>query len=217
MFCGNGSFSNTTVTSRFYTGIAEDSTKKIFIDDGYRGRELLWDFGAPDSTFCETLIRIDTVWLGNQPRKVYRCDCELQTRYVIEGVGANTGVNNNSTCSIGHHGGTKTICYQQQGHYISLDSDIPCRSSAITHIEESKNDNLKALKISPNPNNGTFKIEIHNQKANAIILDQVGRVVFNSTIEDKELIHLSNIQNGTYLIQVSTETSVRYSRIVVNN
>ena len=217
MFCGDGTFANTNTSSRFYTGIAEDSTKKVYTDDGNRGRKVLWDFGADDSTFCETLSRIDTVWLGTQPRKVYHCDCGSVIRYVIEGVGANTGMDGTTSCAIGHHGGTITICYQQQGHNISLESDTPCRLTAVTNIEEQKKTNPTTLKILPNPNQGTFKVEIHEQKAKAVILDQVGRIVFNSTIKNNELIQLNNIQNGTYLIQISTTAGVRYSRIIVDN
>jgi len=213
--CDGGTLSSSSEENRFYAGISEDSTRKIFINYGVNGRKLLWDFGASDSSICENLASMDTVWLGNQPRKVYNCDCGGITRYVIEGIGANTGISNNASCEIGHHGGTVTICYQKQGFSVSLETDFPCGLTP-TNIQETKMIRSKPL-ITPNPNNGFFKINIQEQNANVQIFDSMGRIVFTSLIKRNELIHLDNIKNGTYIIQVTNDKGINYSKIIVDN
>ena len=216
VICSDGSFSHTNEYFRFFMGLAEDSTKKIFSVDGSRGRQVIWDFGAPDSSFCETLASIDTIWLGNEPRRVFHCDCGSSIRYVIEGIGANTGITGGTSCAIGHHGGTRTICYQKNGFQVSLDSIIPCRLVSVTGINEQKIPNAKSLTIIPNPNQGSFRVNFEEQHGSARIIDQTGRVVFSSRIKTNDSINLESFSVGIYTVVVTTKGQVYTSRMIVN-
>ncbi len=216
VICSDGSFSHTNEYFRFFMGLAEDSTKKVFSVDGSRGRQVMWDFGASDTSFCETLSSIDTIWLGNEPRRVFHCDCGSSVRYVIEGIGANTGITGGTSCAIGHHGGTRTICYQKNGFQVSLDSIIPCRLVNVTSIKQPRITSTKSLKIIPNPNQGAFRITFAEQNGSVRVLDQTGRVVFSSRIKTNELIQLNNFSKGVYTILVTTTTQVYTSRIIIN-
>jgi hypothetical protein len=83
-------------------------------------------------------------------------------------------------------------------------------------IEDLSNIEFEAY---PNPSNGTLNVILGNVNGvNAVsVTDLSGRIVYenNSAIEKSFTIHLDNVSNGTYMLNVETEDNILTKRIVI--
>lgn len=100
---------------------------------------------------------------------------------------------------------------------VTLPADLTCISSSI-------NTNLdKTLVISPNPNKGSFTIEIDNsilnQSIEIRITNDLGRNVFSEKYEHpsstKIQIVLPNIPKGLYLVSLESKLSKITKKLIV--
>lgn len=74
------------------------------------------------------------------------------------------------------------------------------------------------FKVKPNPNNGTFEIEIENKigTIEAVISDLSGRVVFSHNYFQKETIRVNlNETPGLYLLKIHSEGGESIQRIII--
>jgi PKD repeat protein len=82
---------------------------------------------------------------------------------------------------------------------------------------------IPEMKLFPNPNNGEFEISVANiaTVAEIIIYDVIGKAVYrdiahatNYTISKK--INAGELNNGTYFVQIKSESGVAYSKIIIS-
>jgi hypothetical protein len=79
------------------------------------------------------------------------------------------------------------------------------------------NINLSKINIYPNPNNGHFIIEGTEPNANLIILNQLGKKIITQKISSEKMeIDLSNLPNGIYFVQISSEKESVTRKISIN-
>ncbi|WP_317896875.1 T9SS type A sorting domain-containing protein [Aurantibacillus circumpalustris] len=119
---------------------------------------------------------------------------------------------------------TATYCYVAGIFRSSETNDmitVNIRQSFATGI---KNQTLVSdlINIYPNPNNGEFVLEVNSNgkglKENTILIYNImGEKVFEKHIlaNSKQIIDVSSLSNGTYLINVSSEAGIVHKKIVI--
>lgn len=82
---------------------------------------------------------------------------------------------------------------------------------------ESKSD-LNAFSISPNPTKGKVTITASgNESANVVIFNALGKEITRSNnVQNGTQLDLSAVQNGVYMVQISTDKGTKVLRIVKN-
>lgn len=88
--------------------------------------------------------------------------------------------------------------------------------SVVTCTEIKNLNSIIGLNVYPNPNNGTFVIELNNNDVKTInITDVTGRVVYSvNTTETKQYININALANGIYFAQISTQGKTSTYKIV---
>ena len=73
------------------------------------------------------------------------------------------------------------------------------------------------IRIYPNPNNGSFAIELPNniEHAHCEIVNNVGATVFTSSIKNKEEIFLQNIAKGIYFVKLTIDNQVIVKKVII--
>ncbi|MDF1698217.1 MAG: MopE-related protein [Saprospiraceae bacterium] len=91
-----------------------------------------------------------------------------------------------------------------------IDEDCDGVDAVIDNVNEA--DGL-AVKISPNPSNDVFNVELQEQNTTSYrIIDVVGRVIQSGTIQGKEFtLQLEEETNGLYLLILTDKEKERYS------
>ena len=85
--------------------------------------------------------------------------------------------------------------------------------TAIFAIEESQED----LNLYPNPNNGTFKLDMSMATATIEVIDISGRIVFSTLLSSGSSITLPAESNGIYFVKaIGVDGSVTVKRVMVN-
>jgi len=82
----------------------------------------------------------------------------------------------------------------------------------------SENDNNSLdLTIYPNPSNEYFTVESSNYaKLDIQIFDIIGRKTFSKSVETNEIVDISNIPNGTYLIVIMSKKEIKTSKLIIS-
>lgn len=75
--------------------------------------------------------------------------------------------------------------------------------------------NLIGLSIYPNPTNGIITIQFDGKLANVSIVDLTGKVVAKTSIQSNETIDMSNLNVGTYFVNVEVNGSISTKRVIV--
>ena len=91
-----------------------------------------------------------------------------------------------------------------------------CMNVTIVGVE-SKSD-LNAFSISPNPTKGKITITASgNESANVVIFNALGKEITRSNnVQNGTQLDLSAVQNGVYMVQISTDKGTKVLRIVKN-
>ena len=76
--------------------------------------------------------------------------------------------------------------------------------------------NKSTLLITPNPANNTIQVKEFSSKGVMYIYDMTGTLVLTATISESEnqQINVANLTSGTYLVQVTSNEGVFYSKLV---
>lgn len=100
-------------------------------------------------------------------------------------------------------------------------------NAANNQIEASNSlSDFMQLNIAPNPNNGTFELNIHNNlldtEAQLNILNLMGQVVYSENMSLKagdstKTIRLENAASGVYFVRLQAENKTFEYKIVINN
>ncbi len=75
--------------------------------------------------------------------------------------------------------------------------------------------NLNSIVIAPNPATQSFFVNGLHEPSKISLMDMVGNIILTKTYSPKEMIDLSNINNGTYLILIENNQRVFTSKLVV--
>ena len=74
------------------------------------------------------------------------------------------------------------------------------------------------INISPNPNNGSFSIEISENIEELVIIDVNGKVVFREQIFNNGIIQIeTNLSKGMYYIQLKGKNTIFIKKLIVSN
>lgn len=85
----------------------------------------------------------------------------------------------------------------------------------ITGITEVKEENK--ITISPNPNQGDFRVNLLDDDHEIMIFDLTGRLTLNQRISplDGESLKISNLKQGNYLIRIKSDRAYRKTKVLV--
>jgi hypothetical protein len=97
-----------------------------------------------------------------------------------------------------------------------------CVNSATANISVivcagiNEKNNIIGLNVYPNPNNGTFIVDLNNNTAKTItVTDVTGRIVYSIvTNETKQQININNLTNGVYFAKITSEGKTTTVKIV---
>ncbi len=107
---------------------------------------------------------------------------------------------------------------------VSADATLPvvCWGSCLACVVSVEENNLEALSIYPNPTTGNVSIQgaIETSSYTIQVLDLNGRLVYemsNTTAGQlNENIQLDNLENGMYMLNITTPSSSRMEKILLN-
>ncbi len=155
--------------------------------------------------------------------------CIITASKTIEVIDVRCGPKNNEVlvCWSGKH----QNCYSQTQAFIALllgAKPGPCNSGAaasagrINHsIQEVPTSLNPEVNVYPNPNNGTFTVQLNEFIPTEIrVADQNGRIVLRQAVNTMNksqslTIHLGLVANGIYTVQAINRTTVITSKIIV--
>ncbi|MBU28443.1 MAG: hypothetical protein CMD30_03675 [Flavobacteriales bacterium] len=104
-------------------------------------------------------------------------------------------------------------------------STISCYSDmqeAIVYVDPCTNikeNNFGEFCISPNPNNGSFEIDMTNitTSTEIEILDLNGKVIYRNTISNKnQNINIENISRGVYIVKATQNENIKTKKLIIN-
>lgn len=196
-----------------YLDPVREEGQYFFAFDRQAGQEyLLYDFGAQagdtlESGACQrdTVVRIDTVYLGDAPRKRFHlppgAHGEICT--LIEGIGSTFGFYW-QPCNEVPDPQIYLQCYSQDGHAISFDSTYDC-SSLILADDVIQ---TQPLAIYPNPFTDEIDVvipEAFRKGVSLSVCNQMGIVVFEKHFPSAgavERMTLSELPAGLYILSI---------------
>ncbi|MGB3078482.1 MAG: T9SS type A sorting domain-containing protein [Saprospiraceae bacterium] len=184
---------------------------------------ILYDFGAAigdtlKSGHCvrDTVISIDTIYLGDKPRKRFHlphANAEIST--LVEGVGSTFGFYW-QTCNVIPDPQIKLQCFSQDGAYIQFDPNYDC-SGLIAANEVIQKDRFS---IHPNPFTDEFEIHFSDdlqQDISISIVNMLGAVVFEKQLRAPgpvERIATGDIPAGLYIICVHDKQGITSYKMI---
>ena len=75
--------------------------------------------------------------------------------------------------------------------------------------------NVIGLAIYPNPTNAIITIQFEGKLANVSVIDLTGKVVTKTSIQSNDTIDMSNLNVGTYFVNVEVNGSITTERVIV--
>lgn len=206
--------------------IREDSSGRIWLKEGAQPALVLYDF-QPGLQVADTLwmgdyfypcaiANIDTVYLGAEPRKRYRCACNSgEPDFVIEGIGFCRGLNLTwGLCGIADVN-PRMICFHKGSDSMIVDTIVPCDPPPhiTVGIEETDMDDLlrvywreadESLLLTQLPPGGDLEWTL---------FDPQGRLL-RSGLQADTRIPLPNLSGGLYLFVGRNESGQFAKRFV---
>ncbi len=120
---------------------------------------------------------------------------------------------------------TPNVKLQNKIDWYNIVVDSSNVSSRIDHKISVDNNSLKLLNVSPNPSSNELLIELYLPLNNFVefnIIDISGKNVYSKKANlvsgtNKELINLSDLNNGIYFIQVKSNNQMAIHKIIIQN
>lgn len=109
---------------------------------------------------------------------------------------------------------------------VTADTTLPavCWESCMACSSISSNDTwLTNLSVRPNPSNGVFMLSgdlLSARDVNLVVTNLQGKIVYQSAVRTQslnEIIDLSQMGNGMYILNISSELGASTHKLVVNN
>ena len=98
-----------------------------------------------------------------------------------------------------------------------VDTDKSIKYSEIISLQnDCAKKNKSTLLITPNPANNTIQVKEFNSKGVMYIYDMTGRLVMTAAVSEagNQQIDIADLTKGTYLIQVTSDEGMFYSKLV---
>jgi hypothetical protein len=112
---------------------------------------------------------------------------------------------------------TLSILFLSIIFFLSCKKDAPTYHTPIIKQADSAKPFILQDEISPNPNIGVFTIKTNTTDSqNVIMIDMLGRQVFNLTIKGTTAIVDNNLINGIYIVHISGKHGVISRKIIVS-
>ncbi len=230
---GSGGYHNTgyrgTVDFEAFAGF---TILSVWVDAGSTGNRLI-DLEQNGAVIASVTVPVNTTGgqridlnldvpgpgyysLAAESVDLYRNDSGLSYPYTINDLVALTGSS----------AGTDYYYYFYEWEV----QELPCISEQIAvevTVEECINTTntelAEVFHIQPNPNNGSFTIELEgssHQQIKIAVIDIFGQVIFQNayafhTGQLTTRINLDNVASGTYFVQVSAADQVSYQKVMV--
>jgi hypothetical protein len=164
----------------------------------------------PNAAGCDSVITINLT-INNPPNTTatasagvvcFDDDIVTLTGTPAGGSWSGPGVNGNTFDPSAAGNGTQTVIYNYTDSNGCTDSaQVSIVVNGCVGIHESVSINL--LNLYPNPNNGTFTIELREQ-TNIIITDALGKIVYAAQLQSgKQLIDLPALSSGIYVLDAN--------------
>jgi hypothetical protein len=201
--------------------IREEDQKFYIYNTNSQQESLLQDFDldigdtvvAADHCVHKIVVWIDTVYLGNSPRKRFHLNEGDGPITVIEGVGSTRGLFD-SPCN-DWFAPVFMQCFIQDQNYLQLFPTFDCSSLVST-----EQNNLVEINIYPNPFTDQLNIQIPElslQPVSIRVLNLLGTTVFQTNIEfseNPERINLEHIPPGMYVIWIRNNNGERSFKVI---
>ncbi len=73
-----------------------------------------------------------------------------------------------------------------------------------------------SMKVYPNPGNGVFNIQANERIADVQVIDILGQVVYNASVNAQQhIIQMDNVRSGIYFVQINTQSGKMIEKIQV--
>lgn len=192
--------------------IREEDQKFYIYNQDVQQEILLHDFDlsvgdvAVAGSNCDnkTVVWIDSVYIGNIPRKRFHLNGGFNFVTLIEGIGASRGLFFYPCNDVGVP--VFLECFIQDQSYLQLVPDVDCSSLVSTETNSDAE-----LSIYPNPFTQELNIQVAGsslQPASIRITNLLGTIVYQSFIdlaENLERINLERIPPGMYIVYFRTK------------
>jgi len=209
-----------------YLDPIRESDQRFYAYNRQQGFEyLLYDFSAAvgdtlESGNCvrDTVVSIDTLYLGNMPRKRFHLplihpNVEIST--LVEGIGSTLGLYW-QPCNVIPDPQLQLQCYSQDGNYLQFDPNFDC-SSLVTANEPIQKD---VFAIYPNPFTDEIEIHFKGTSPGAVtisIANIVGEFVFEKQLPSHasvENISLPDLPPGIYVVCIRDEKGIVSQKMI---
>lgn len=203
-------FANTIALRGYKGAIRQDiAAKKIyFVPRTETTEQLLYDFtlqvgdtvkGYIQANLSQkdTIKSIDSVLVGNSYRKRWLVNSNYNI-YFIEGIGSTYGLFEQSPGSTPDFPDFSINCYRENTLTLYPDSQTNCELiNSVKRIETNSNQ----IRILPNPQDGSLKIEFDNTDIVEIkVIDLSGKVIYQQPTTNMKTILIDRLQNGLYIL-----------------
>jgi len=201
-------------------GLWREDSSKIYTYNSIGQDVLLYDFTRPlgdvvsQGTGCtDTIITIDSVYLGSAPLKRWNFNPNSGMLSYIEGVGAVTEPLG-PRCAITGNGAT-LICYSRNGNQLQINPNLTCVVHLSTTAIQPKT--LEA-EIYPNPTlrNVTIALkELKRENAFYQLYNINGQLLEAATINASQVeVDLSAYPKGVYSLKVQSENQTLIQKLI---
>jgi len=160
---------------------------------------------------------IDTVFIGNTPRKRFLLNTPITQQFLIEGVGSSMGLFRQPFDGFFIDCSETLQCFSQDNQYLQLDVDAQCDD--LVDIEDVQNTDFQ-FQIMPNPAqhhlniifNKTIPDNTHFQIAS---ID--GKTLFQKNISNMQQINqldISQLPHGVFVVSIVGDDILHSKRII---
>jgi hypothetical protein len=228
---GNCEYNYPYFSTGYFCAIRQDTTqRKVYVfGSSYTNEVVLCDFslhvGDTVKTFNtqghpgSVVASIDSVLIGNNYRKRWNVDIPLWAVFhsqIIEGIGSTYGLFDQRI----HYGFSSVYgelyCFSQDSKILYPDYVIKTRCAQITAgVQEQSQPEL--FSVFPNPSNGSFTIDFgnHHNFKEITIIDLLGKIYFEQSINNQSKINIDNLPNGVYILTaIDNENKMTNQKII---
>lgn len=117
---------------------------------------------------------------------------------------------------------SQTFTAQLNGSYAAIVTSGSCSVDTtaciqILSVGVKNNAATELVSLYPNPNNGSFVVDVATESADVQIVDLLGNQVYAATLKKgKENVTMPNVANGVYLVKVNSNQKQIVQRLIIN-
>ena len=160
------------------------------------------DYCFPTTSFWSVLTNIDSMIIDGSYRRVYHLS--LGDAFWIEGIGSNYGLFNPIEPQVAGNYSWSLICFKQNDETLYVNPLFLSCYPDYNGIKNTIESIGKNVKVFPNPSNGSFTVDLDNliNVKEIRILNLLGKIVFQQSINNQSKINIDNLPSGVYILTV---------------